>query len=184
MKPYLQVRLANVCLTDYITQRPWEETITMGSMRVDERLIAKRGRPLRVSDPEPTFSDSEVITISWIIETYFQGHEEVGYAFVCQCLRHLFPDLMDVEHFDDRRRDLIAVIETIRRDLRDHKRDRAAPVRLVDSAPLTLMTYTRGARCQSFVGNQFLGVVTSKRNQLSYNLTVCQSYLILVCAAR
>jgi hypothetical protein len=80
-------------LTDYITQRPWEETITMGYMQVDERLIAKRGRPLRVSDPEPTFSDSEVITISWIIETYFQGHEEVGYAFVRQCLRHLFPDL-------------------------------------------------------------------------------------------
>lgn len=166
-------------LTDYITQRPWEETITMRYMLLDERLIAKRGRPLRASDPEPTFSDSEVITVSLIIETYFQGHEEMGYAFVCQCLRHLFPDLMDVDHFNDRRRDLIAVIETIRRDLRDQKLDRADPVRLVDSVGLTLMAYARGARCQSFVGNQFLGAVTSKRNRLSYNLTVCQSYLIL-----
>jgi hypothetical protein len=155
-------------LTDYITQRPWEETITTWYVLVDDgykRLIAKRGRPLRASGPEPTFSDSEVITVSLIIETYFQGHEEVGYAFVCQYLRHLFPDLIDVDHFNARRRDLIAVIEMIRRDLRDQKLDRADPVRLVDSAPVTLMTYTRGARCQSFVGNQFFGVVTSKKGK-------------------
>lgn len=155
-------------LTDYITQRPWEETITMWYVLVDDaykRLIAKRGRSLRASGPGPTFSDSEVITVSLIIETFFQGHEEVGYAFVCQYLRHLFPDLIDVDHFNERHRDLIAVIEAIRRDLRDQKLDRADPVRLVDSAPVTLMTYTRGARCQSFVGNQFFGVVTSKKGK-------------------
>ena len=37
-------------LTDYITQRPWTETITTWYVLVDEayqRLIAKRGGPLR-----------------------------------------------------------------------------------------------------------------------------------------
>ncbi len=136
-------------LTDYITQQPWEDTITAWYVRVDDayqRLIAKRGQPLRRHGPEPTFSDSEVITVSLVIETFFQGHEEVGYAFVSQYLRDMFPQLIDLDRFNARRRELIAVIEAIRRDLRDQKLDRRDPVRLVDSAPLALMTYTRGAR--------------------------------------
>jgi hypothetical protein len=38
-----------------------------------ERLVAKRGRPFRASGPEPTFSDSEVITVSLMIEAFFQA---------------------------------------------------------------------------------------------------------------
>ena len=156
-------------LTDYITQQPWEETITTWYVLVDDayqRLVAKRGRPLRASGPEPTFSDSEVITVSLIIEAFFQGHEEVGYAFVSQYLRDLFPNLIDLDRFNTRRRALIAVIETIRRDLRDQRLDSCDAIRLVDSAPVTLMTYTRGARCKSFVGSQFFGVVTSKKGKI------------------
>jgi len=40
--------------------------------------VARRGQPLRQSGPAPSFSDSEVITVGLIIETFFQGHEEVG----------------------------------------------------------------------------------------------------------
>jgi hypothetical protein len=136
-------------LTNYITQRPWLETITAWYVWVDDayrRLVARRDHPLRHSGPTPSFSDSEVITVGLIIETFFQGHEEVGYAFVAQYLRGLFPQLLDLDRFNARRRDLIAVIETIRRDLRDQKLNQADPIRLVDSAPITLMTYTRGAR--------------------------------------
>ena len=156
-------------LTDYITQRPWTETITAWYVQVDEayqRLIAKRGGPLRLSGPEPSFSDSEVITVSLIIETFFQGHEEVGYAFVAQYLADMFPKLLDLDRFNVRRRELIGVIEAIRRDWRDQKLDRSDPVRLVDSAPVSLMTYTRGARCKSVMGSQFFGVVTSKKAKL------------------
>jgi hypothetical protein len=156
-------------LTDYITQRPWTETITTWYVQVDEayqRLIAKRGGPLRLSGPEPSFSDSEVITVSLIIETFFQGHEEVGYAFVAQYLADMFPKLLDLDRFNVRRRELIAVIEAIRRDWRDQKIDRTDPVRLVDSAPVSLMTYTRGSRCKSVMGSQFFGVVTSKKAKL------------------
>jgi hypothetical protein len=163
-------------LTDYITQRPWEETITTCYVLVDDayqRLMAKRGRPLRASGPEPTFSNSEMITVSLIIEAFFspkgtygQGHEEVGYAFVSQYLRDLFPNLIDLDRFNTRRRALIAVIETIRRDLRDQRLDSSDAIRLVDSAPVTLMTYTHGARCKSFVGSQFFGVITSKKGKI------------------
>jgi hypothetical protein len=153
-------------LTDYITECPWTDTITTWFVLVDDayqRFFLKRGCPLRRSGPEPKFSDSEVITVSLIIETFFQGHEEVGYAFVSQFLRDMFPDLLDLDRFNFRRRQLVAVIEAIRRDLRDQKMNRSDPVRLADSAPVTLMTYTRGARCKSVVGSQYFGVVTSKK---------------------
>ncbi len=130
------------------------------------RLVAQRGRPFRVSGPEPTFSDSEVISVSLIIETFFQGHEELGYAFVSQFLGDMFPTLIDLDRFNVRRRELVVVIEAIRRDLRDQKLDRTDPVRLVDSAPVTLMTYSRGARCKSVVGSEYFGVVTSKKGKV------------------
>jgi len=74
--------------------------------------------------------------------------------------------LVDPDRFNLRRRALLAVIEAIRRDLRDQKLNRADTVRLVDSAPVTLMTYTRGARCRSVVGSDYFGVVTSKKGNV------------------
>lgn len=153
-------------LTDYITQHAWRDTITTWFVLVDDayqRLIKRLGHPLRTSGPEPTFTDSEVLTVSLIIETYFQGHEEVGYAFVQQFLHDCFPQLIDLDRFNERRRGLIGVIETIRKDLRDQKIDHSDSIRLVDSAPITLMTYTRGARCRSVVGRMYFGVVPSKK---------------------
>ena len=155
-------------LTNYITDHAWDDTITHWYVLVDDayqRLLARRGRPLRASGPAPTFTDSEVITVALIIETFFQGHEEVGYAFVRQYLRPLFPQLLDLDRFNARRRDLIGLIEAIRCDLRDQILDRSDPIRLVDSAPVTLMTYTRGDRCQSVIGKAYFGVVTSKKGK-------------------
>jgi Transposase DDE domain len=153
-------------LTNYITDQPWEDTITAWYVLVDDayhRILARRGRPLRGSGPPPTFSDSEVITVALILETFFQGHEEVGYAFVRQYLHPLFPQLLDLDRFNARRRDLIGLIEAIRCDLRDQILDRSDSIRLVDSAPVTLMTYTRGDQCQSVAGKAHFGVVTSKK---------------------
>ena len=57
-------------MTNYITERPWLDTITAWYVHVDDayvRLVVRRGYPLRTSGPEPMFSDSEVITVSLII---------------------------------------------------------------------------------------------------------------------
>jgi hypothetical protein len=155
-------------LTNYITERPWEDTITCWYVLVDDsygRLLTKRARPLRTSGPAPSFSDSEVITVALIIEAFFQGHEEVGYAFVRQYLRSLFPRLLDLDRFNVRRRELLGLIEAIRCELRDQLLDHNDRIRLVDSAPVTLMTYTRGAHCQSVSGKAYFGVVTSKKGK-------------------
>lgn len=156
-------------LTNYITERPWVDIVTTWFVLVDDayrRFIAKRGKPLRAHGSAPRFADSEVITVSLIIETFFQGHEEVGYAFVTQYMHDLFPYLIDLDRFNVRRRELMAVLEALRRDFRDQKLDVHDRVRLTDSAPITLMTYSRGARCVSVVGHEYFGVVTSKKSKV------------------
>lgn len=171
-------------LTNYITEIPWEETITTWYGHVDDayqRICLKLNRPVRSRGPEPVMSDSEVITIALIIETFFQGHEEVGYAFVCQYLTGLFHNLIDLDRFNSRRRELVWLIEAIRRDVRDQIVDARDRVRIVDSAPVTLMTYTRGSRCKTVMGSQYFGVVTSKKSKffgLRLHATVTADQLI------
>ena len=61
------------------------ETITIWYVLVDDayqRLIAKCSRPLRTRGPEPQFSDSKVITVLLIIETFFRGREDRFYSFL------------------------------------------------------------------------------------------------------
>jgi len=171
-------------LSNYITEWSWEDIITPWVVLIDDAyqdLITKRGHRLRRRGPEPLFSDSEVMTVGLIVETFFQGHEEVGYAFVSQYLGDLFPDLIDLDRFNERRRMLVAVIEAIRRDLRDQIIDQDDRMRIVDSAPITLMTYTRGSRCKSVVGSEYFGVVTSKKGKffgLRLHATVTAEQLI------
>jgi len=105
----------------------------------------------------------------------------VGYSFVAQYLRRRFPTLLDLDRCNERRRTLVHVIEAIRRDLRDQKLGPADTVRLVDSVPVTLMTYTRGSRCRAVVGAQYFGVVTSKQSQffgLRLHITCTAAHLI------
>lgn len=171
-------------LTNYITEQTWTDTITIWYVLVDDayqRMLERRGHRLRTRGPAPEMSDSEIITIALIIETFFQGHEEVGYAFVGQYLSDMFPRLLNLDRFNVRRRDLIGVIEVIRRDLRDQKLTADDPVRLVDSAPVILMTYTRGKRSRSVVGSDYFGMVTSQTTRffgLRLHLTTTADQMI------
>ena len=171
-------------LTNYITECNWSDIITTWYVLVDDMyqvIIKNLSEPLRSRGPVPRMSDSEVITVSLIIETFFQGHEEVGYAFVVQYLSEMFPDLLNLDHFNVRRRQLIAMMEQIRRLLRDQKLDSTNPFRIADSAPITLMTYTRGKRSQSAIGSDYFGVITSKKAKffgLRLHATVTDEQLI------
>jgi hypothetical protein len=171
-------------LTNYITESTWEDIIAFWFVHIDDRYkeyTAQLSAPLRQRGPEPVMSDSEVITISLTIETFFNGCEEIGYAFVSQFLRHLFPHLLDLDRFNHRRRQLIRVIEAIRRQIRQQLLDPKENIRLVDSAPVTLMTYTRGSRCESVHGPEYFGVVTSKKGKffgLRLHLTTTPDQLI------
>ena len=171
-------------LTNYITEWNWTDIITNWYVLVDDMyqlIVENLSEPLRSRGPMPQMSDSEVITVSLIIETFFQGHEEVGYAFVTQYLKDMFPDLLNLDRFNVRRRNLIAIMEQIRRMLRNQKLDATNPFRIADSAPITLMTYTRGKRSQSAIGSEYFGVVTSKKAKffgLRLHATVTDEQLI------
>lgn len=153
-------------LTNYITEWNWNDIVTTWYVRIDDAyqaVIKQSKHKIRSRGPAPLMSDSEIIAVSLIIETFFQGHEEVGYAFTSQYLCDMFPYMLDLDRFNVRRRALVAVMEAIRRNLRDQKLDRGDPIRLVDSAPITLMTYTRGKRSQSAIGSEYFGVISSKK---------------------
>jgi len=153
-------------LTNYITESSWEDIIVFWFVHIDDgykKLIAQRDSPLRKRGPEPKVSDSEIMTISLVIETFFNGCEEIGYAFVCQFLSHLFPDLLDLDRFNHRRRQLISVIEAIRRQFRQQLLDPKENVRLVDSAPVTLMTYHVGHAARASMGQSILALLPAKK---------------------
>ena len=80
-------------LTNYITEWKWNDIITTWYVLIDDEyqaVISQSKHKIRSRGPEPLMSDSEVITVSLIIEAFFQGHEEVGYAFVMSIfVRHV-----------------------------------------------------------------------------------------------
>jgi len=165
-------------LTDYITQAAWSDILTVEYILIDdsyqqldvailpERKFAPQG--------EADFSDSEVITIALFGEMVFGGDEEKTLHFMRQYHLDLFPKLLDNSRFNRRRHQLVDVMEAIREQLRDrwrleHPLDvEEEQLRIVDSAPISICTYTRGGRCQSIPlewRDEWFGVCTSKKTK-------------------
>lgn len=152
-------------LTDFITEKPWIDTFTIWYVLIDDAyqsLVGQVGR-LRCRGPQPSFTDSEVITVTLIIESFFHGNEELGLAFLRQYHQDLFPDMVENSRFNRRRRQLTGVMEVIRRQLTTWLIDKDDSVRLLDSAPLPTCTYTRGGSCDTVKGPEYVGYVASKR---------------------
>lgn len=123
---------------------------------------------------DPDFSDSEVITIALLAEMVFSGAEDKTLHFIRQYHLDMFPNLLDDSRFNRRRQQLTAVMEAIREQLRDRWRlthplvAEEKDLRLVDSAPISICTYTRGSRCQSVPlawRDEWFGVCTSKKTK-------------------
>lgn len=162
-------------LTDYITQSAWSDILTTSYVLIDDsyNLLDQALRPNRKFAPQgiADFSDSEVITIALFGEMVFGGAEDKTLHFIRQYHLDLFPHLLDPSRFNRRRHQLSNVMEAIRCQLRDRWRRlhpleaETAHLRLVDSAPITICTYTRGGRCQSIPAewrDEWFGVCTSK----------------------
>src|SRR3712207_5491859 len=150
-------------LTDYITDCTWEDIFTTWYVLVDDAyqaLVAHLGR-LRQRGPAPTFSDSEVITIALIAETFFHGNEEVCLAFVRQYHADMFPHLLDDTRFNRRRRALSGLMEAIRRMYTTWLVASDDEVRVVDSMPIPVCTYMRSRQCRTVAGAEYCGVMVS-----------------------
>lgn len=153
-------------LTDFITEAKWSDVFTVWFVVVDDayELLQRRLGKCRVSGPTPSFSDSEVITLALIIDTYFGGHEERALSFVRQYHLDMFPRLLPNGQFNHRRRMMCRITEVIRRHI-IQEYGLISPhdkVRLLDSAPLPACTYTRGKDNQTFAGSEFFGRCSSK----------------------
>jgi hypothetical protein len=153
-------------LTDFITTADWTDIFTIWFVLIDDAYLtleAQLGR-WRRRGPAPRFTDSEVITLALIIETFFHGNEELGLRFVRQYHAALFPHLLPNGQFNYRRRLLAQITELIRQYLIQQwdlisDTDR---LRLLDSAPVPLTTYTRGKQCATVCEQEFFGVCPSK----------------------
>lgn len=165
-------------LTDYITRSPWGDILTVSYVYVDDgyKTIDPDLRPQRKYAPQgtPEFSDSEVITIALFAETVFAGDEDKTLHFIRQYHLDMFPNLLDKSRFNRRRRELTDVMEAIRINLRDSWRathplnDDEVHLRLVDSAPISICTYTRASRCSTIPlewRDEWFGVCTSKKSK-------------------
>ena len=119
-----------------------------------------------VSEALNRISPTAMITIALITEAFFHGNEELCLAFICQYHADLFPRLLDDTRFNRRRRALLGMIEAIRRRLTAVLIDPDDRVRLVDSAPIPLCTYTRGHECATVAGAEYCGVMVSRRAKL------------------
>jgi len=158
-------------VTNFITDYRWENTLIVLFCLIDEAcLILYDSRNLpRERGPEPTFADSEVITLAVWLETYHEGHEERAWADLEQHYRHLFPDLIDRSRFNRRRRDLADAMEEIRRFWNRELGVEDDDIRTIDSLPIHLCAYVRGSRCRSIPITEpvelerYFGVVPSKK---------------------
>jgi hypothetical protein len=134
-------------LTDFITHYRWQDIFTVWYVLVDDafKVLHTRFGEWRTRGERPLFSDSEVITVALIADTFFGGDEHKTLSFVRQYHLDMFPLLPGAGRFNTRRRALSLITEQVRGVLIGQwgliAQDDA--VRLTDTAPIPVCTYTR-----------------------------------------
>jgi len=138
-------------LTDFITMYSWQDIFTLWFVLVDDayQILYDTFGQWRKRGPNPIFTDSEVITIALIADTFFAGHEDKALSFVRQYHLELFPRLPSPGCFNARRRALNLITEQVRRvllaqwGLLENEQGEYVTQRINDSAPIPVCTYGR-----------------------------------------
>ncbi len=151
--------------TDFITEALWSDIILVWYCLVDDaykQLEAHFG-PWRQRGPAPVFTDSEVITVALVIDTFFGGHEALGLSFLRQYHADLFPHLPAAGRFNERRARLGLLIDQVRCLItrQEGLLSDADRIRLVDSAPIFVNTYARGSESTTLTGPAYFGIAKS-----------------------
>ncbi|HEX9988016.1 MAG TPA: hypothetical protein VGE45_05990 [Chloroflexia bacterium] len=104
-------------VTDFITHYRWQDIFTVWFVLVDDAylMLQQQFGEWRTRGPRPLFSDSEVITVALITDTFFGGDEAKTLSFVRQYHLDMIPDLPAPGQFNQRRRALVMITEQIRR---------------------------------------------------------------------
>ena len=157
-------------LTDFITQANWADILTVWLVLVDDAYQALENPfgPWRRRGPQPEFTDSEIITVGLLIDTFFHGHEALGLAFIRQYHLDLFPKLLPEGQFNHRRRELGMITEQIRQYLTRIQGlvDPQDNCRIIDSAPIPLCTYARASSNRTAAGPEYFSVMSSRKAKL------------------
>jgi hypothetical protein len=161
-------------LTDFITRCRWSDIITAWYVLVDDanQALLTEFSGWRTRGAKPRFSDSEVITIGLIADTFFAGDESKALWFVRQYHLDMFPLLPANGQFNYRRRLLSMITEQIRTliTLSWQLFDPEDSYRLTDSAPIPVCTYTRAKQNKTLCGvgdrRDYFGVIASKKAKL------------------
>ena len=97
--------------------------------------------------PLPECPDSDILTISWLLEYIGADSENSGYARIQAELKTVFPSLPERSRFNRRRRNLSGASEVLRRALTDFfpKQD----VFIVDSFPIPICDFKRAPSSKS-----------------------------------
>jgi len=171
-------------LTDFITEQSWEDTLIATYVLVADRFdqAAKAVGFTRERGPDPDYDDAQIITIALAADFWFGGDEEKTIHFLQQYHPTLWSNgIPDASRFNVRRRQLVWVIEALRRRFRDEWRnqhplapptppdtgeaDLEARIRLVDSLPVILTSRGRGGRSPTIEPQsraEWFGVCTSQ----------------------
>lgn len=156
--------------SDFITEANPEDVWLIWYVLVDDayQALEQHYGAWRRSGSAPVFSDSEVITVALIIDTWFHGHEALGLAFLRRYHPPLFPQLPPDDWFNTRRTLLGPLIDQLRRVLTYHHGLIATddPDWLIDSAPIPVCTYSRASQNQTLTGSEYGGVMTSRGAKL------------------
>ena len=96
-------------LTDYLTERSWEDTLIATYVLVAERLpqALRRAEFRRRRGPAPEYDDAQIITMALAADYWFDGDEEKTVHFLRQYHPTLWSNgLPDTSRFNVRRREL------------------------------------------------------------------------------
>jgi hypothetical protein len=149
------------CITEYA----WEDIITTAFVLIDDAYpnLPTEVKPTRKRGREPVFSDSEVMTVTYLCEYLFDGDEKRTISFLNNYHRDLFPHLLERTRFNRRRRALKAAFEALRQFFTALQGLATDPHRVVDSLPITQCGWRRRHRCVLMRGPLWQGYVAAKK---------------------
>ena len=109
-----------------------------------------QGVQTRLHKEKAILSDSEIITISILGELISNDSEKAWLSYVSKNMRDLFPNMCERSRFNRVKRNLVRVIEHVRRCLNHYLLPCSDDLRIVDSFPLQVCEFGRARYCRLF----------------------------------
>jgi hypothetical protein len=134
---------------------------------VDDYLIAmfNASSYQRTRGREPIFTDSEVITVSLVMELLDKPQEDSFLVYLKSHLSSLFPRLLSQSRFNRRRRNLTAVTNSVRFKVMKKVMPLCAGFGLLDTLPVKVVGYKRSKKRSPFLGVANYGYCASKEEK-------------------